>query len=68
LSKEEKEMKRQGNNKISAKKHRRRKKFWETETFKLVQHLESKIEYYEYVLRQKKLETYIYLDEKIVLD
>ena len=68
LSKEERELKRKGNNRISSKMHRERKKVWETETFKLVQHLESKIEYYEYVLKEKKLEKYIHLDANIVLD
>lgn len=68
LAHDEKKKRRLERNRCSAVRHRKRKKTYVDEAFKYMQDLESKIEYYEYVLKEKKLETYIYLDEKIVLD
>ena len=62
----EKKKRRLERNRCSAVRHRKRKKTYVDEAFKYMQDLESKIEYYEYVLKEKKLETYIHLDEKII--
>ena len=68
LAHDERKKRRLERNRCSAVRHRKRKKTYVDEAYKYMQDLESKIEYYEYVLKEKKLEKYIHLDANIVLD